>query len=453
MGDHRRGECRLIGAHRLQRNRVPVKDRLDRFVRDGGRRTVKENRIGRAGFCPFIQLDFCYCDMSYTPFADNAFDGAQSFQFHSRNRRRVKHLWTHIRIKQDEIAAGFQTVEHIVAVFRVGHRFKGRRLCSDGCLEAFGPRLGRGAVQHPAIARNHPADHIRRHTTLQQMQKRIDPRLAAANDNIAVWRFRKSFEPVRWHEPHAILPCVRRYVVGGHAIGQEGGIDQTVIVDVECFAGQQMRERTVALILTLREIADAPAGQQSVPHNHVKIGANFAQRRQVGHAFVQAVLVDSPTRQFPGGHTVKARRLVQCHKRISHGPMPARGMQPIDDDHCCVCVGQQRVGKGQAHRASANDEVIGGEGCGHGGAYEDTEARRPVFNFRCRSARWKRAQQKDIMLASLRVLPFCWRSAFQTSLEFLLGETRSHRNDSPSCSAGVWRPAFDSHASPKTHRE
>ena len=76
----------------------------------------------------------------------------------------------------------------------------------------------------------------------------------------------------------------------------------------------QRFEHAIAAIIAHREIAHPPAGQQSLLHNIVKIGADFGAGGQIIQTFIQADFILFKAAQFAPKATPKKGRLMQANK-------------------------------------------------------------------------------------------------------------------------------------------
>jgi hypothetical protein len=110
------------------------------------------------------------------------------------------------------------------------------------------------------------------------------------------------------------------------------------------------------------QIAHTLAGQQNLVHHFVKITRHFRAAGQFKQTRVVAHGVFAPRAQLKRIHTVKSRGLMQRDERVGIVPMATGLGMLVHDGDVRIALLEQRIGKRQASRASADDEVVGVEG-------------------------------------------------------------------------------------------
>ena len=116
----------------------------------------------------------------------------------------------------------------------------------------------------------------------------------------------------------------------------------------------------LAHVFTLGEILYTSAGEELFFHDYFVILLNLGKRGKTRKAFVEAVLVGGAVAQFSRAHTIEGGGLVQLNKWVSKIPVPPRRCVFVYNNECSVRFFNKNVGKGHAHGATANNEIVCG---------------------------------------------------------------------------------------------
>ena len=224
------------------------------------------------------------------------------------------------------------------------------------------------AIEQPGIARHDPADRIGIDAVREQPEARVHARLACADDHEAARRARAARQLVQRHAANTGRHFVERAPHRGHAHAHVAGVDDLLLhIDTELAARRDGHEAPVPEVRAAREILHAPRRQKLALHHLIEVRADFGARGELVEARVPAHAVLHLVAKRLRVHAVEGGRLVQAHVGVRVVPVPARAMVLVDQQHRRVRLGDYGIGERHAHRAAADQEVIGAEGLGRHG--------------------------------------------------------------------------------------
>ncbi len=237
-------------------------------------------------------------------------------------------------------------------------------------------RLDQRPVQHPRVARPHPADRVGVDAAAQQPDAGVRRGLARAHDDVLAGRSLPRGKVVDRNDARALgyLELRRRL---RRDVGREvSGVDHPAPVGhFEALAGLSRHEGATAHVVATGKELDAAGADHPLSQHLLVVGADG----RLVSALVQASLRPRGLEPTVGKHTrgdaVEGRGLVQSHEGVRVAPVPADAVAPLDHGHTYVGVVDQRVDKTHPHRPCTDHEVVDVHTAGH--TTTQTRPRRP----------------------------------------------------------------------------
>ena len=225
------------------------------------------------------------------------------------------------------------------------------------------------AVVEPAIARAHPFDPVGRNPGFDQPHGGVHRGLAAAKDHEMRWRIGR-FKPQSRQIPRDGAARAGSDSEGGRVGRGNRGLEprrihqlaphRNALFGPRKDAAQGVQAAAVPAIIGQRQIRHPPARQQFFAHHPVIIGEDFGMAGERIHPGIVPVCINPVGAQFERIDPVSRAWLMQRDEGIGVVPMAAGARMAIHNGDVAIGIFvDQRIGKGEAHRARANDQVIG----------------------------------------------------------------------------------------------
>ena len=229
-------------------------------------------------------------------------------------------------------------------------------------------RLDQCAVEHPRVARAHPADRVGVHAAPQQPDAAVGRGLAGAHDDVLAGRLLQVHEVVDRDDASAVPDGEPWRLLGRDVRSQVTRIDDPAALRyVERLARDPRDDGAAAQVRRAGEELDPPRPEQPVGQ-HVRV---VREDRRLPGPLVQPRLgppvLHPPTTEQRRRDAVEARGLVQLHERVRLQPVAADAVPPVDERHPGRRgVLDQRVRERHPHRAGPDHEVVGFDAARHG---------------------------------------------------------------------------------------
>ena len=242
-----------------------------------------------------------------------------------------------------------------------------------GCLHHVGDhaevdrgiRLDHRPVQHPRVARPHPADRVGVHPTREQPDARVGRGLARPDDDVLARRLLQPGEVVDRYHPRAVGDPERWRRLRGDVGREVAGVDDPApLGHLEPLTRDARDDGAVAEVVAAGEELDPARLHHPVEHPRV-VGADLRLVGPLVQALLGSALLQLPAAEHGRGDAVEGRGLVQPHERVRLEPVAADAVATVDQRHAYVGVVDQRVGEGHAHRTGTDHEVVGVDGARH----------------------------------------------------------------------------------------
>ena len=308
-------------------------------------------------------------DESDVPEPHHVLDGAQHVQLPDCEGGRLRHGRGHRPVDAHHDPGVLEPDEEIVqrrGCDRSLHRVGGH------AQEHRGIGLDHGTVEHPGIARPHPADRVGVDAVRQQPDTGVGRRLARADDHVLPPRLGHAYEVVDFDDRRTVRDLERRRGVGGYVGGQVAGVnDPARRRQGELLASDTRDDLAIPDVLGRREELDSVRREHLIEDLEV-VGADLVAGGPLVQAGLGSAGLHAAAAEQGRRDAVERRCLVQPHERVGVEPVAADAVAAVDYCYSYVGVVDQRVGERHAHGAAPHDEVVGVQAAGHA----STQARR-----------------------------------------------------------------------------